>query len=191
MQTFYAHLVKLTRTLQWMLILLPFLLTGCASVNGISESPLRIGYGVQADPGWQIGNSNSSVHALLGYSRISFKGGGGHNNIWQFGGQFRHSLSKEPARGFWIGGELSYLSIVSKSDGSSIDPKAPAFTIGALAGYRLPVEKLPMSIYFAPAYLNRGKFKINGTSYGEGSSGFYGRLGLSIHLLSLLHDKGR
>lgn len=166
-------------------------LTGCVSGNAIRESPLRVGYGVQVDPGWQLGNSRSSAHLLLAYSRIGFKGGGGHNNIYQVGGQLRHALQSTAPEGWWIGAELTYVNIRSKVSGSSVKQYAPGFTAGGLLGYRFLAGKIPMSFYVAPAYLSRGKFHVDGNTYGTTASGFYGRVGLDIHLLSLIHRQGR
>lgn len=166
-------------------------LSGCGTLEGINESPTRFGVGVNMSPGIQLGSSNTSLHAQLGYARIAFKGGGGHNNIFQGGVQVRQALSKTAPEGFWVGGEMTYLGFSNKYKNSSTKQTASGFTVGALAGYRFLIGKLPLSFYVAPAYLNRGKFKTNGTTGGTGSSGFYGRAGIDIHLLSLLTKKGR
>ena len=169
------------------------LFCSCASVNAVNESPTRYGWGVNATPGWQLGDGPSSIHLLAGYSRIKFDGGGGHNNFWQFGSQFRYSLTKFPDNGIWLGAEASYLSITSIVDGNSSgsNPHAGGFTIGPMAGYRFKIGRVPSSIYLAPSYLSRGEFKFMGTSSGESSSGFYAKLGLDLHLTSLMHAKGR
>ena len=177
---------------KWLIVFLPFLLVGCASVNGINESPTRFGIGFQAMPGWQLGESNTSAHLLLGYSKINFKGGGGHNRILQAGVQVRQSFAKESTSGLWAGGEVSYLNIASVvKNAPGDDPKASGFTIGAIAGYRLQIGKVPLNFYFAPSYLKRGKFEVNNMSFGSGSSGFYAKVGVDVPLLSLLHPKGR
>ncbi|MBI1342566.1 MAG: hypothetical protein GC171_06515 [Terrimonas sp.] len=165
--------------------------TGCVTVDAVHESPSRYGVGVSAAPGLQIGESSTSVHGIVGYSHIPFKGGGGSNNIFRIGAQMRFGLSENAPEGFWVGGELAYLNFRNKYSGSSIKQTAPAFTLGGLAGYRFKAGKVPMSFYFAPAYLKRGKFKTNGTTAGTGGSGYYARLGLDIHLFSLMHKKGR
>jgi hypothetical protein len=129
---------------------------------------------------------------LLGYDRVGFKGGGGHNNFWQFGAQVRQSFADKPGdNSFWAGGEVSFLAIRNKYDNSPVKQTASGFTIGGLAGYRFMVSKLPVSFYIAPAYLGRGKFKTNGMTSGPNGSGFFGRAGFDIHFASLLSKKGR
>jgi len=171
----------------WVMISLPVLLFSCVSATAIHESPTRVGWGLNATPGWQLGEGPTSLHLLVGYSSIEFDGGGGHNGIWEFGSQFRYSLTKFPENGIWLGGEASYLNITSNGG----DPKAGGFTIGPMIGYRFMIGRIPSSIYFAPSYLSRGEFKYMGTSSGGSSSGYYAKLGLDLHLLSLMHAKGR
>lgn len=168
-----------------------FLLGGCTSLETISESPLRTGYGFRATPGIQIKDGNSSAHFVAGYSRIAFQGGTGRNDIFQAGLQFRHSLSKKSPEGFWIGAETSYLYFNNKFKNSSNKQTASGFSIAPMAGYRFLVGKVPLSAYMAPGYLRRGKFKTNGTTGGVAGNGFIGRLGVDIHLMSLLTKKGR
>jgi len=175
-----------------LLFMLSVLFFSCASVNAIHESPTRYGYGLTATPGWQLGEGPTSLHLIVGYSQIKFDGGGGHNRIWEFGSQFRYSFTKFPDNGFWLGGGASYLSLASIADGASgDDPHAGGFTIGPVAGYRFKIGRVPSSIYFSLCYLSRGKFEVMGNSYGSGSSGYYAKLGLDLHLLSLMHRKGR
>jgi hypothetical protein len=182
LQNFFATLIFCS---------IPFLIVSCAT-QAIQESPMRFGYAVDIAPGLQLGDSKTSAHVLAGYGRIGFKGGGGHNNLWQFGAQVRQSFSYKPdAAGFWAGGEATYLAISNKYDNSTVKATASGFTIGPIAGYRFLIGTLPLSIYAAPAFLHRGKFTINGMSSGQSHSGFLGRLGLDIHFASLLSKKGR
>jgi hypothetical protein len=175
-----------------LLFLLSVLFFSCASVNAIHESPTRWGYGINATPGWQLGEGESSVHLLVGYSRIKFDGGGGHNRIWEIGPQFRYSFAKYPNNGPWLGLGISYLSIAAIADGASgSDPKANGVAFGPTVGYRFKIGRVPSSIYLSPSFLSRGKFEAMGSSYGSGSSGWYAKLGLDLHVLSLLHSKGR
>lgn len=173
--------------LSFMLIVVTGLM-GCATVKGLNESPTRIGVGAEMAPGIQLGNGGSSAHLLLGYSWIPFKGGGGHNNIFQGGLQYRYAFSKQAPEGVWAGAELTYLLI---NNNGSPKSTASGFTFGLLGGYRFLIGKVPMSAYLAPAFLSRGKFKTNGMVGGTGSSGFYGRAGIEFHLFSLFYKKGR
>ena len=114
--------------------------------------PARFGYGITTMPGWQLKNSKTSLHAVLGYSRFNFKNGGGNTNFFQLGAQVRQSFNKESEKGFWAGGEISYLDIINKIDNDPSNPHASAFTIGGIAGYRFKLGPLPFSIYLAPAF---------------------------------------
>ena len=177
--------------LTWAFIIF-FITTGlfsCASVKAVNESPTRIGVGAEMAPGIQLGNGGSSGHVLLGYSWIPFKGGGGHNNFFQGGLQYRYAFSKTAPEGIWGGVEGTYLLITTSG---AAKQTASGFTFGLLGGYRFKIaDKVPLSFYVAPAYLSRGKFKKNGMLSGTTSTGFYGRLGLEFHLFSLLYKKGR
>lgn len=171
---------------------LSLVLLSCATANVKNESPTRFGYGLNMSPGIQLGNSNSSAHLQLGYSRFEFQGGGGHNNFFQTGIQYRYAFSENAPEGFWAGAEASFLAISNKFSTGNTKQKASGFTIGGLAGYRFKIaKKVPVSFYIAPAYLNRGKFKTNGTISGVTGTGFYGRAGLDFHLFSLIYKKGR
>lgn len=61
----------------------------------------------------------------------------------------------------------------------------------AVPVYRFLAGKLPLSAYLAPGYLHRGKFKTNGATGGVAGNGFFGRVGVDIHLISLFTKKGR
>lgn len=153
--------------------------TGCA-VTGEAESPITYGYGINTMPGWQLAESPSSVHAVAGYMRYPFKGGGGKTDFLQLGAQYRYHLSGA-TEGLWLAGEASYIRIMVKPDGSNGNFNSSAFAFGPVAGYRFRVGAIPVSVYAAPELISR-----------SGSTGFYGRLGFDIHYMSLLHPgKGR
>jgi hypothetical protein len=162
-------------------------ITGCTAVN---ESPTRYGWNVTTMPGVQIGSTNSSVHAVLSYARVNYKGGGGHNRFLQFGPQYRYSPKGD--KGIWFGAEATYMNVASVSDfGMGDNPTGSAFTIGPAAGYRINIGKLPLNFYLAPAYLRRGTLKVDDMDVVPASSGYYGRLGVDIPFMTWLSDKGR
>ena len=167
-------------------------LVNCASVNVKKASPAEYGYGFQMSPGWQIGESNTSVHGLMSYTRLGFDGG--HDNMSQFGGQIRRSLSENPNVGFWIGGEAAYVKFTSVYDDEDIflkNPSSAGFAMGALAGYKFPMQSLPISGYAGLGFVNFGDFTTDEFVIDEGGTGFTLRLGICVHVLSLLHKKGR
>jgi hypothetical protein len=164
---------------------LPFIICSCAAV-GRTESPFAGGLGGYLTPGFQVGNSNFSAHGLAGYERVWVNGTGNpRQNFLLLGGQGRYSLSdKENGNGLWAGGEFAYLNVKYKSDfGSST---ANGFEAAALAGYRLEIATIPVSLYVAPGFF-RAKNSGGGGSFG----GFHGRVGFDIHFMSLLTSKGR
>ena len=169
-----------------------FFLGSCAA-TGKSASPLTVGYGANLTPGLQLGNSNNSVHAILGYSKIEFKGGGGHSRNIQFGGQYRHSFVDLSQNGFWVGGEAAFIRLTSVVDNSSGDDfSANGFTLGPIAGYRFKIGSVPVSGFVSPSFLSFGDFKTSSfTSSGSSGSGFYGKIGIDIHFMELLLPNGR
>lgn len=169
-----------------------FSLSSCVSIVGKKCSPTEIGYGFQFDPGYQIGNSNNSVHGLLSYSRLSFDGG--HDNMYQFGGQFRHYHNSFSDGGLWYGGEASYVrftSVYNNDEWYNEKPRAGGFAMGGLVGYRLPVKAVPISGYAGVGFVTFGDFKSDDMVVDAGATGVTFRIGVSLHLLSLWVDKGR
>ena len=168
------------------------MMNSCASVNMKKASPAEYGFGVQMTPGWQIGESNTSVHALASYTRLGFDGG--HDNMCQYGGQVRHFVSRKEEGGIWLGGEAAFVSFTSVYDEELYfeeNPSANGFAMGALAGYQFPVGKLPVSGYAGLGFVNFGDFETDGFVFDEGGTGFTAKLGVCLHLLSLFHEKGR
>lgn len=175
-------------TSKLLLLSLPFFIYSCAAV-GKTESPLTGGIGTYLTPGIQIGDSKVSAHALIGYERIWFNGGGGYNNFWLLGTQGRYSLSDDPdGNGIWIGGEVAYLAISNKyTSGSSSKQTANGYTLAGLGGYRFMIEKVPFSAYIAPGFFKRSAFNTGGGAGG----GFHGRIGFDVHFASLFGKKWR
>ncbi len=163
----------------------------CATV-AVNESPTRYGWSAVTMPGWQMGNGNMSVHAVLGYSRVNFKGGGGHNNFLQLGPQIRWNSRDAGGNGLWAGAEVTYLNVSVNYDGnSSFKPSGSGYTAGPVVGYRFHLGKAPLSVYFAPAFLHRGTLQDGNMIAVSPGNGFYGRLGIDLHFMSLLNNKGR
>lgn len=167
------------------LILIPFLFSNCAGLVK-RESPVVRGWGIYTMPGWAL-NSGTELHATLGYSRFNF--GGGHNNFLQAGPQVRWSLAKGKETGFWVGGEATYVNVSVKYDNSSTKPKGSGFTIGPAAGYNFQLGKVPLNVYFVPAYLHRGDLKANGQTNIFASNGFLGRIGIDLEFMRLINKK--
>ncbi|MCF8228652.1 MAG: hypothetical protein K9G58_03445 [Bacteroidales bacterium] len=174
------------------IIIAAFLLSGCVSLTGKKASPMEIGYGLQLDPGMQIGSTNNSAHLLLSYARLSFDGG--HDNMYQIGGQFRHYHDSFDKGGLWYGGEMAYVRFTSIYDESLFvdsNPRAGGFALGGLAGYKFPCKKIPFSGYVSLGLVNFGDFKAGDVTFDAGGTGFTFRVGISLHLTSLFFENGR
>lgn len=168
------------------------LVNSCASVNMKKASPAEYGYGLWATPGWQIGESNTSIHGLMSYSRLNFDGG--HDNLTRYGLQVRQSLAGNNNTGLWIGAEAAIANFTSVFDEESFiigEPTSSGFALGALAGYRFPVEAVPVSGYIGLGFINFGDFELDGAVIDAAGTGFTARAGLCISVMSLLHEKGR
>lgn len=175
----------------FILFMMSAFIFSCAAV-GVRESPFRAGWSATTMPGWQLGSGGMSIHAVLGYARVNFQGGGGHNNFIQAGPQLRWNGKDVSANGIWAGAEFTYMNVSSKPDGnSSFSPSGSGFTVGPAVGYRFHLGKAPLSVYLAPAFLHRGTLKDDNMIAIPSSNGFYGRLGIDLHFMSLLSDKGR
>jgi len=86
---------------------------GCFA-SGHSSGPWEWGGGIRIAPGWPVGNANLTAHPMLSYTYLSFDGG--HDSLWELGGQVRKPIASgaEGGRAFWLGAEgaLSYLNTV-------------------------------------------------------------------------------
>ncbi len=176
----------------FLLIAVAFILNSCVSLEGKKASPAEIGYGFHLDPGWQIGSSKTSVHGLISYARLGFVNG--HDNMYQFGGQVRHYLKPFQESGFWYGGEASYVrftSVYDNKDWYKENPRAGGFAMGALVGYKIPVKVVPFSGYAGVGFVTFGDFTSEGEVVDPAATGVTFRVGISVHLLSLLKEKGR
>ena len=168
------------------------ILASCASANLKKASPAEFGWGVQATPGIQIKDGPYSAHAVLAYSRLGFDGG--HDNVYQFGAQLRKTLDESSPNGLWVGGEVSYLKFKSIYDSDTFfegDPKANGFTVGGLVGYRTEVQGIPISPFASVSLVSFGDFESGGTIIDSSGAGVMAKIGLCVHVASLIHDKGR
>jgi hypothetical protein len=181
--------IKPARECLFLILVFPIILCSCAA-TGVSESPFRAGIGAYTMPGIAL-SSKTELHATLGYSRVNFQGGGGHNNFFQIGPHFRWPLGTNNQKGFWVGAEATYVNVSAIYDNSDMKSTGSGYTIGPAGGYRFRLGKVPFSAYIAPAYLHRGDLKSDGQVWVPASNGFLGRIGIDLEFMSLLSDKGR
>ena len=159
------------------------------SANGVAHSPIKPGYGINITSGFQPENSKTAFLALLSYSRFRLGGGDGSSNYFQIGPQVRHFFQKEHHTGFFAGGEITYLRTVLKYNDVSFKSYSNGYTIGGIAGYE--IKSGVLSVYFAPAFMHRGAFVTLGESDNDPANGFFGKIGVDIHLMSLVSKKSK
>jgi hypothetical protein len=154
--------------------LLAFLLvatSGCAA-SAHRSSPWEFGGGVRLAPGFSVGEGNLTAHPMLSYTYLSFDGG--HDSLWELGGQIRKPLSSATAGGrpLWIGGEaaLSRLNtVVDVPDGQfDLSNGTNGFSLTALAGVPLGQSRWGFNAYAGAGISNYG------------STGFNLRLGVDL-----------
>lgn len=167
-------------------LLLTFaILTGCSSVKpavevdgGSKKTETEYGWGITGLVGTDLNIEKTSVYGLASYHRYSFETG--NDNLLRLGVQGRRMLGADES--FWLGGELAYVHDTSVYDDAEWEnPSASGFTLGAIAGYKLPVD-FDMSVFGGVAYINFGDFKANGQVVEGGHSSTQLRLGVEIGL---------
>ena len=164
---------------------LVYLFTGCVSMQpaasvdvGSKHSETEYGGGITALAGTQLPNKITSIYGLAGYHYYSFEGG--HDNLFQLGIQGRQMLGE---KGFWAGGEAGWLKDTSVyTDGDRSNPSSNGFFMGALAGYRLPVSVVDMSVFTGLDFLSFGDFKADNSVYEAGHNSIQLKLGVSVAL---------
>ena len=121
---------RLPRTL--VLSVLVFL-AGCMAA-GHTSSPWEWGSGVRIAPAlWEVGESGMTAHPAAGYTYLSFDGG--HDALWEFGGQLRKPMG-DSARPFWVGGEatISHLRTSFSVQGTDFSSSTNGFSVTGLIG---------------------------------------------------------
>ena len=119
--------------------------SGCAAAGtGKKASPIEWGFSFHAVPAFDVGTDGAtSVHPLLGYNYLNYDGG--HDNIYQLGGQLRRSVVDSP---LWYGGEFAYDRFTSSTDGATFDePSWNGFNLGGLIGYELDTSFATSSLF--------------------------------------------
>ena len=128
--------VQATRVLRSALLALAaFAASGCA-VAGHHSSPWEFGGGVRVAPQMAETESGLTLHPMASYTYLSWDGG--HDNLWEVGGQVRKPVGTVQGHpGFWLGGEaaLSLLQEKYSAAGFSSSSSNKGFSITGLAGF--------------------------------------------------------
>ena len=159
---------------------------GCGSVKtaveadgGFKQTETEYGWGVTGLVGKEINIENTSVFGLASYHRYSFTTG--HDNLLQLGVQGRRLLGNEKM--FWVGGEIAYVHDKSVYDDADwTNPTSNGFSIGGLAGYKLPIQKLDVSAFTGLSFIHFGDFKADGLIIDPKGNSVQFRLGVDVVL---------
>jgi hypothetical protein len=154
--------------------------SGAASAAAMGSSGLtEYGMGVQALMGRQPGPGPTSFYGLASFHRYGFEGG--HDNLLRLGAQARHRLGTGP---WWAGGEVAWIRDTSVYDGGlyADDPASSGFSVGALGGYRLPLEGRDVSLYTGIGLLHFGDFKSGDLLVDAGGNSVSLRVGVEMGL---------
>ena len=75
-----------------------------------------------------------TAHPMAGYTYLSFDGG--HDGLWEIGGQLRKPILAGGSRPFWVGGEatLSHLRTSYEFQGTDFSENTNGFSLTGLIG---------------------------------------------------------
>ncbi len=155
------------------LIIIIFGANSCAVTNTMVQadasskhSETEFGFGGTLLMGTELPIANTSIYGLASYHKYSFTGG--HDNLWQFGVQGRKAMGED--NNWWLGGELTYLRDKSVED-QYVNSTANGYSAGVLAGRKLPIPVLNMSVFTGVSFIHFEDFKAdNMVTYPSGNS---------------------
>ena len=173
-------MIKLTRFL--MVVLLALFFSGCCNLFRLGgHAGMKgdeSGVGITAG-GCLLEINNLSVLGMFSYDFLNWDYG--HDNLYKAVAQVRKAHSEKP---FWYGGEAGLVRDVSVYDESYWDdkPSANGFTVGGIAGYKLPVKSIDLNVYSGLSLVSFGDFKSDGNLVEPGHNKFQFRLGIELGL---------
>lgn len=143
------------RILSLLVLVLLLPLGGCA-VAGHTSSPWEWGGGVRIAPGlWELGEGGATAHPMASYTYLSFDGG--HDSLWEFGGQLRKPFSAAE-RSLWFGGEAAFsiLRTTIDFDGNSSTGSTNGWSLTALVGSPVGNSRWGPNLYAGAGISNYG-----------------------------------
>jgi hypothetical protein len=123
------------------------LLLAACSAAGHTSSPWEWGGGVRIAPGLTtLGESDVTVHPMASYTYLSFDGG--HDSLWEFGGQVRKPFGAGELP-MWFGGEaaFSHLRTIVDFGGSSFTGTTNGYSFTAMLGKQVSNSRWGPNIY--------------------------------------------
>ncbi len=173
-----------------------FLSEGCMQLitvvqcdAGLKRTETEYGFGFTGLVGQELADEKTSVFGTASYHIYYFGDGydytGGHDNLLKVGVQARRSLANN-FENFWVGGEAAYVRDKSVYDHAEWDnPVANGFSLGGLAGYKLPSKKLDASVFTGLSLIHFGDFKADGHVVDPSHNSVQFRVGVEVELSSL------
>jgi hypothetical protein len=151
----------------WLPLVLVLSTSGCFAA-GHTSSPWEFGLGARVAPAlWQAADGGMTAHPMASFTYLDFEGG--HDSLWELGGQIRKPI--EGPRPFWLGAEaaLSHLrTYIDIGGGYTYDQGTTGFSLTALAGLPVGQSRWGFNLY-GGAGLSR-----------YGSTGFNIRAGVDL-----------
>ena len=137
------------------MLVLMISMTGCA-VAGHTSSPWEWGGGVRLAPGlWEVGDGGMTAQPMASYTYLSFEGG--HDSLWELGGQLRKPFSAGE-RSLWFGGEaaFSHLRTTIDFDEMSFTGSTNGWSLTALIGAPVGQSRWGPNLYFGAGISDYG-----------------------------------
>ena len=127
-------------------LLLSLALSGCA-VAGHTSSPWEFGGGVRLAPGWPVRDGTMTAHPMFSYTYLDFEGG--HDSLWELGGQIRKPVEGVAGRPFWLGAEaaVAHLNTVVDIGLYDYSTSTNGVSLTALAGLPLGQSRWGFNLY--------------------------------------------
>jgi len=147
------------RTLLLTLACSLLLIGGCA-VAGHRSSPWEWGGGVRVAPGFAVGDAGVTLHPMASYMYLNWDGG--HDNLWELGGQVRKAMASDGGTGFWAGAEAAVSRLTESTDdydGPGISSNGWSLT--ALAGVPVGQSQWGINLYAGAGISNYGSSGVN------------------------------
>ncbi|MEP7346314.1 MAG: hypothetical protein ABI877_13675 [Gemmatimonadaceae bacterium] len=123
--------------------------TGCFWA-GHTSSPWEFGGGIRVAPGFPAGNMGVSLHPMASVTYLSFDGG--HDELYELGGQIRKSLPA--ASGLWIGAEAAVATLRTKGD--TFSESTNGWSLTALVGAPVGKSRWGVNLYGGAGISNYG-----------------------------------
>jgi hypothetical protein len=132
--------------------------TGCSFAMHKS-SPAEYGGGVRVAPGFPVGQGGITLHPTASFTYLD--GDGWHDELYEFGGQIRRTLSRTASGspGVWLGSEASFAVLREVWSGGSGSHNGWSFN--ALLGVPVGTSKWGLNLYTAAGVCDYGAHGFN------------------------------